>query len=306
MDSLNRRALLGALFSSLGAERSFSLDRNIGIRGEPEAMAAEISQQGNVLFFSGFETGNLEDGSWTRAFGVQSRFNDRLTAGPGCSKLSKRSLCVNLKKGTYGPENGIVFNPYFHDMGLGREEEISLQYSLKFGSNMTGRAGGKLPGLASAGGFAAEGCRKIDGHEGWSARNIFGGTTVDGPIHLLAYPYVVNAEEISRPYRTNLRCGGFVPFVVDPHSRDKMHTYYEFQREKWYSICQVIRLNDVGQANGVLRVYVNQKIVVDHDDMIGRLFFEIFHGGNDASWAPERDESICFDDLIISRKPIWM
>ena len=57
-------------------------------------------------------------------------------------------------------------------------------------------------------------------------------------------------------------------------------------------------MNRAGKRDGQLRIWVNQKLVVERTDLqwrkgstygVDSVLFNTFHGGGDSEWAPGRD-----------------
>ena len=79
-----------------------------------------------------------------------------------------------------------------------------------------------------------------------------------------------------------------------------------FQRGSWNKITMTMRLNSVGDHNGMLRVKFNDEVVIRYDKMNWRDFPEVFvegvefstwFGGSDDTWAPPYDTNIMFRNV---------
>jgi len=123
-----------------------------------------------------------------------------------------------------------------------------------------------------------------------------------------------------------IRDGGATNYLYD---QDKDHKYGKGDRHpesilkkgQWNHVDFETTLNDVGQANGVARMYVNGELVCEdtavefrgedgEDTLIQKLLFSTFHGGNDPSWAPKDENGdyttvhARFDNFQVSTEPL--
>ena len=73
---------------------------------------------------------------------------------------------------------------------------------------------------------------------------------------------------------------------------------WQFQPGKWYQLEQEVILNQPGKSNGQIRVWLNDKKVLDQGGLMFRtanslkiegIFFSTFFWGGDASWATPQD-----------------
>ncbi|MEO1591844.1 MAG: polysaccharide lyase [Cyanobacteria bacterium J06632_22] len=158
---------------------------------------------------------------------------------------------------------------------------MRLRYRLRFSDNFDFVRGGKLPGLYGGGGNS--GGNIPDGTDGFSTRLMWRSQGA-GEV----YAYLPSSER----YGTSIGQGA-----------------WQFQTGRWYILEQELRLNQPGQANGQLRLWVNGRLVVEETDLVFRtvdtlevngLFFSTFFGGGDASWATPRDVYIDFSDFSLT------
>ncbi len=86
-----------------------------------------------------------------------------------------------------------------------------------------------------------------------------------------------------------------------------------FPAAEWVQVEHRIVMNTIGNKNGILQGWYNGKLALDKRDMrfrhvdsfaIDGFYFSTFYGGSSDSWAPNRDETIDFDDFIFSTVPI--
>jgi hypothetical protein len=106
-------------------------------------------------------------------------------------------------------------------------------------------------------------------------------------------------------------------YAYHPRMLGKYGDEYDFPTDFRFSINQPIQLriavkiNDAGAANGALKVWARlpgaeEQLMINQSEMqwaknpeigVDGLLFNVFHGGNDRSWAPSNDCRIVFDDL---------
>jgi len=190
-------------------------------------------------------------------------------------------VMIKYPKGSIDPSN----SPPYPRGGGGFEWHFSkgapsgaLTYQVKFKSGFQFNKGGKLPGLF--GGSDPRGCIQ-SGEDGFSARLMWrsGGA---GELYLYApHRGIVCGESIGR---------GSWYFVPD----------------NWYTIIEEVKLNDVGASNGCIKIYINNSLIIDAQNLILRdasstqvdgLLFSTFFGGNDSSWASPKDQWAVFKNF---------
>jgi hypothetical protein len=203
--------------------------------------------------------------------------------------LAGRALRVHVEEaGHYGLSMSFPFKKL-----VGREpEEIYFRYSLRLADDWTPRRGGKLPGISGTYGRAGWGGRPVDGTDGWSARGSFGGHDSG---------------------RTPI---GFYCYHMDMRGRyGSTWTWDEnelglLENNRWYSIGQYVRLNTPGEADGILRGWVDGGLAFEKTDVrfrsvdtlkIEAVWINVYLGG---TWAAEQDHHLYLDEIVISTEPI--
>jgi hypothetical protein len=175
-------------------------------------------------------------------------------------------LRVNFAIGQIGPEQGGAG----WRMPFGKHEAAELSYTLRFSKGFDFVKGGKLPGLCG-GPDNVSGGRRATGTNGFSARLMW---RRDGRGE--AYVYHKNQP------------GDYGDSFAFPEN-------FRFPTETPVQVRIAVTMNAVGKRDGSLRVWINDKLMVKRSDMEWRtvdsygvdgLYFETFHGGGDASWAP--------------------
>jgi hypothetical protein len=176
---------------------------------------------------------------------------------------------------------------------LGYEpEEVYFRYYLRLADDWNPRRGGKLPGFSGTYGRAGWGGRPVNGRDGWSARGLFegqkGGKT---PIGFYCYHMDMRGQ-----YGSNWVWG-----------RDGLGF---LENNRWYSIEQYVKLNAPGQADGILRGWVDGKLAFEKTDVrmravdalkVQSVWVNFYLGG---TWTAERDHHAYIDELVIAKSPI--
>ncbi len=177
-------------------------------------------------------------------------------------------LRVNFATGMIGPEEGGAG----WRMPFGRHEAAELSYTLRFSRDFDFVKGGKLPGLCG-GPENVSGGRPADGRNGFSARLMW---RRDGRGE--AYVYHKNQKG---------DYGDSFAFSDD----------FRFPTDAPVKVRLAVSMNTPGKRDGTLRVWIDNKTMVERSDMewrsadtfgVDSLYFETFHGGGDKSWAPNR------------------
>lgn len=196
-------------------------------------------------------------------------------------------LRVNIPKSTFDPASmrrlgrplgGAGFKTQF--CGGGKRSGV-LTYSLRFDPSMDFVLGGKLPGLyggqGNSGGVAA------DGTNGFSFRYMWGMEGRGGSI----YAYLPSKSAWGLPM-----FGGQL----------------KFKKGVWQELRQELVLNTPGLSDGVLRVWLDGKLVGSTENLLVRtvetlgvsgLFFDVFFGGGSQEWASKSDVYIDFKNFSL-------
>ncbi|MCA9130585.1 MAG: hypothetical protein KDB22_26030, partial [Planctomycetales bacterium] len=79
------------------------------------------------------------------------------------------------------------------------------------------------------------------------------------------------------------------------------------EKNRWYSVEQHIRLNTPGNADGILRAWVDGQLVFERNDILFRntdelkiesVWMNVYHGG---MTPPDTDLTLFIDNLVIAR-----
>lgn len=159
-----------------------------------------------------------------------------------------------------------------------------LGYRVRFEDGFAFARGGKLPGLFGSEGApvtTASGCRPVHDQAGFSARLMWrsGGR---GEV----YAYTQNKTA---------RCG-------ESLGRGN----WTFATGRWIAIEEEVILNTPGHDDGRVRVWIDDRLVLDQGGLVYRsgpavriqgLFFSTFFGGKKPDWASPRDQGTDFADF---------
>jgi hypothetical protein len=182
-------------------------------------------------------------------------------------------LRVRYPAGEWGRDGMVQFR---HDLG-GSYEEIWAAYSFRMAEGFEFNKGGKLPG--PAGGKGNTGGDRPDGYDGWSARMMWRGD------YLVSYVYHPNQPD-----------GAFGENML----------WKRIRPARWYHTVTYVRMNTVGNRDGVIRGWLDGELVLERSDLefrrtdafaIDHYLFSTFYGGADSTWAPREDNYIYFDDF---------
>jgi hypothetical protein len=199
-----------------------------------------------------------------------------------------RFVRVRFPEGTYGNRDGGAS----WQVGLGGSYgELWLTYRVRFGEGFDPVRGGKLPGLV--GGEANTGGHVPDGTDGWSARMMW-------RRELAAVQYVYHPDQPQRH-------GEDFPWSIGGQR--------DFVPGTWHTVEHHIVMNEPGERNGIIEGFWDGELAVNVRDIrfrdvdsfaIDGFYFSTFFGGATDEWASVRDETIDFDDFVVSaeRRPL--
>jgi hypothetical protein len=185
------------------------------------------------------------------------------------------SPTVSKKEGN--PLGGAQF---YSKLNLSPQDSLTLSYYVRFSENFNFVKGGKLPGLF--GGKGNNGGNIPDGTDGFSTRYMWR-KQGDGEI----YAYLPT----SKNHGTSIDRGS-----------------WQFKPGQWYHLRQQVTLNQPDRQNGSIRVWVNDRKVIDRTGLVFRttkdlkidgILFSTFFGGNDSSWATPQDVYVDFADFSV-------
>ena len=189
-------------------------------------------------------------------------------------------------------------------------QEAWFSYWVYFPDSLEFRAGGKLHGLV--GGKANTGGNKPNGHDGWSCRVHWGENDY---IKL----YIYHKDQVLQWGDVYYFHHNPEPFDVSTanklpgHSENDVHV----TKGEWHHIMMHVKVNDIGQKNGIAQAWYDGKPVVNlygfefRDEtvkpenlLIDGVYFSTFFGGRDERYKPVKNEYILFDDFILAKSMV--
>ncbi|MEB3882522.1 polysaccharide lyase [Lyngbya sp. CCY1209] len=277
------RLILGSTLLGLMGSCSEPVDSSVSPTGETvEAAQTEAPQS----WSDGFE-----DSDWQEKWEVRSSRSwgwENLEVIDDPSGRFDRVLRVVYPKNSVTPsvarKEGVPVGggQFLADLGMPPADAMRLSYYLRFSENFDFVKGGKLPGLF--GGDEISGGNIPDGTNGFSTRLMWR-RDGDGEV----YAYLPTSDK----YGTSIDRGA-----------------WRFVPGRWYHIEQEVVLNEPGQENGRIRLWVDGAQVINRDDVMFRttdelkiegIFFSTFFGGGDLSWATPEDVYVDFAEFSVSR-----
>ncbi|WAX55913.1 hypothetical protein M6B22_15395 [Jatrophihabitans cynanchi] len=179
-------------------------------------------------------------------------------------------------------------------------DAASIQYDIRFDSGFDWSRGGKLPGLGGAmpnvSPSVAGGCN-AGSSSAWSGRGMW--------ITPSSYPSVTAANEwigYMYDYKKAAACG------------DNLRTGKALTAGTWHTVKQYYKLNSISasgtpNADGVSKMWLDGVLVRNASDVLYRssaglhinyLYWEVFRGGGDSTWASPTEGTVDFDNLVIN------
>lgn len=262
-----------------GIAQSFVRDK--GIADHPDVLHAEGVEDGAASAWRGVD---MKPGSAVVASDPANRFEP----------LQGSALSVTIEKG-----RNAGLNAHLRLAGYrgGEPDEAYFRYYLRLGDSWNPTIdGGKMPGFSGTYGRGGWGMRKSDGSNGWSARGAFfrqsRGTAADLR-GIGSYVYHADMEGNS---------GDTWGWSLGPSGL--------LRKNQWYGVEQHVRLNTPGKADGVLRAWIDGRLVFERKDIrfrdstdlkIESVWLNVYHGGIKPAPA---DMTLFIDNLVIARKYI--
>jgi hypothetical protein len=172
---------------------------------------------------------------------------------------------------------------FYSKLNISPQDSFTLSYYVRFSENFNFVKGGKLPGLFGA--MGNNGGNIPNGTDGFSTRYMWR-RNGDGEI----YAYLPT----SKKHGTSIGRGT-----------------WQFSPGKWYHLRQQITLNQPDRQNGSIRVWVDDRKVIDRTGLVFRtiknlkidgILFSTFFGGNDSSWATPQDVYVDFANFSVYYK----
>ncbi|KIJ63338.1 polysaccharide lyase family 14 protein [Hydnomerulius pinastri MD-312] len=219
----------------------------------------------------------------------------------------KLGMKAHYPEGSYTltrePKGGISFYaPGPDNVDLTTAKEATFGYSVYFDEDFGWQKGGKLPGLY--GGDSAEGSISCSGgsrNDACFSARLMWRSEGQGEIYTYLPPsYSANNavcdvppySECNPSYGASVGRGAF-----------------SFQSGQWNTVSQRVRLNDVGQANGELELYIEGQSVINVGGLVLRdseegkirgIQMQTFFGGSEEDFACPKDQNSYFADFTVA------
>lgn len=223
----------------------------------------------------------------------------------------KPAMQAHYPKGSYNfghfPQGGFSFYaPGPQNIDLTTAKEVTFGYSIFFEQGFDWVLGGKLPGIyggdTDALAIGCSGGRRSDAC--FSARLMWR-TAGAGELYTYLPPYTdsqyaANQKQCSVPPLSDCN-----PTYGASVGRGSFH----FADGAWTTVSQRVKLNDVGQANGELELFVNGNSVINVTGLILRardagrmrgIQAQTFFGGSQSQFASTKDTNTWFSDFSIA------
>ncbi len=188
-----------------------------------------------------------------------------------------------------------------HDLGRGYDE-LYFSYKIKFDNTFAWYPNGKLNGLC--GGDCNSGGDDANGYNGWSVRLHWHDISCSsGTANCACYSgfgcYLTNQGVAST----------YVYHADTPGSYGQADGWdgFRYSKDRWYQVVVRVKMNDVGQRNGIAEAWVDGVKVQSKSDYefrktnsldIDKLFMSTFFGGSTPS---QTDTYIYFDEITVTK-----
>ncbi len=268
--------------------------------GDSDFLESLFDNRDDIVFYGGFEKEGVCSDQWESSWGIAwSQRCDQIETLTGEDAfIGDKTIRVHYPAGEFGPAGtGAQFPITFERMTLPETgfDSLYLRYYLQFEEGFDFRLGGKLPGL-------------IGGDESWG---VSGGNHPDG----------TNGWTLRLMWREN---GMAVVYAYLPPGEYQQGSWgldialnKQFKPGTWHCIEQFVCINDIGRENGALRVWFDNELVLDLDDVVyrtvensagkvGGCYFSTFHGGSGAQWAPLTDSYARFDGFTMATSRVGL
>lgn len=249
----------------------------------------------DVYFFTSFESAGWQD-EWTSVSHTQNYTRLETDAAGGFEPFQGSAVRARLVRGdNYG--GSIIYQ--FADETGSEPEEVYWRYYLRLAESWNPTvSGGKLPGISGTYGVAGWGGRPVHGDDGWSARGNFGVRLSAGnplgaknPVGYYCY-HLDMSGNYGSTWRWPIGYRGYL------------------ENNRWYCIEQYVKMNTPGEADGVLRGWVDGRLAFERTDLrfrtvealkVEQIWMNLYHGGSAVS--PE-DMDQYYDNVVIAREYI--
>ncbi|KAI0062026.1 hypothetical protein BV25DRAFT_1870500 [Artomyces pyxidatus] len=191
-------------------------------------------------------------------------------------------------------------------VNLTQAKEATFGYSVMFPAGFEYNMGGKMPGLFGGDSFeVAATCSGGSRSDACFSARLMWRTNGAGELYTYLPPY-------TDPRFTANEAQCNVPPVSEcnpTYGASVGRASFYFTSGAWTTVSQRVRLNDVGQANGELELFVNGQSVVNVGGLILRardagriqgMQLQTFFGGHTKPYASPKDQDVYFSDFSVA------
>lgn len=259
---------------------------------------------GAVLLDEDFNSrtlGAFNDATWDAIFGAGRTSSGKATGVARSSIVNDlehggRAYRAKLLANTTGTANGITAT-----IQLPKQvESATYEMTFRFVGSFAPYKGGKLPGLAGvppgvSDAEPAGGGKVLPYTLGWSGRHMWlGGTGDTNWPDFVGTDYMYGYDQVSE-------FGDHVKYTVGGTGSGSSGTSVIYAPNTWYTVKTHYQMNTAGAADGILRTWLNDAIVVNRTNRayrsatnvkIGLLFWSLFRGGSTAGWQSPTEDYI--------------
>lgn len=183
----------------------------------------------------------------------------------------------------------------------GDAQEVLMSYEVLFEDGFEWQKGGKLPGLYGGVGEFSYGCtggRNTDRCKCFNLRLMW---REGGLGELYAYVPQNDANTVALKAVPRSHQNPDYGFSVG-------RGLWTFEAGKWFAVAERVKMNDVGQANGEIEIYINGASVIFAKGLVLRdpeapgssvqgLHVQTFFGGHTAEWASPKEQKAWFTNI---------
>lgn len=275
-----------------------------GILGALFPVSEGSSAWSTSKLFSG-DSKSISDSTFRPKNMIKALAPDYVSAPDG-----KKAMKAHFPKGSYtfghSPQGGLSFYaPGPSEVDLSDAKEATFGYSVYFPKGFKFNKGGKLPGLY--GGNSDEEAVSCSG--GRRSTKCFSARLMwreDGQGEFYTYlpPYTESR------FKANKKQCDYPNSDCNPEYGASIgRGQFTFPTGQWTTLSERVRLNDAGEANGELELYVNGKSEIKLTGLILRdggagrmrgIQMQTFFGGSGKEWASPVDQDIFFSDFSVA------
>ncbi|KAK9702019.1 hypothetical protein K7432_011455 [Basidiobolus ranarum] len=182
----------------------------------------------------------------------------------------------------------------FYSKPIALEKEVTLEYKVFFPEGFDFVKGGKLPGIYGG----SPDCPDNNNRRKCFTTRFMFRTKGEGEIYI--YAPLSQAPEYCHIYPRS---------VCNPNYGDSLaRGSFQFTTGKWHTLKQSLHMNDVGEENGILRVWADGNLVIDYHQLVYRteeavqnigMIFHTFFGGSTPLYSTPKDQFSYFKDFNI-------